>query len=80
MKCAVSVQLSTPGKIGGAGASLPLHLMKFKRGNRVRVISANVNGAILSGDNARKEYLVEVDEPVAGYNTWVFKEDDLRPA
>jgi len=54
--------------------------MKFERGNRVRVVIANVNGTILSGDNARKEYLIEVDEPVAGYKTWVFKEHELRPA
>ena len=54
--------------------------MKFKRDDRVRVASANVSGTILSGDSVRKEYLVRVDEFIAGYDTWVFKEYELRPA
>ena len=54
--------------------------MNFKKGDRVKVTSANVSGTILSGDNTRKEYLVKVDEPIADYHTWVFKENDLRPA
>ena len=54
--------------------------MKFKKDDRVRVVSAKVGGTILSGDNVRKEYLVKTDKPIADYWTWVFKENDLRPA
>jgi len=54
--------------------------MKFKRGDRVKAVSMNVNGTVLSGDSTRKQYLVEVDEFIAGYDTWVFFEYELRPA
>jgi hypothetical protein len=54
--------------------------MKFNRGDRVRIVSVSATGEILSGDPARKEYLVLTDEPIADYTTWVFKESDLRPA
>ena len=54
--------------------------MRFKRDDKVKVINSDINGIVLSGDSVRKEYLILMNVIIANEYTWVFKEDELRPA